>query len=362
MKALNFFYGLFLFCFIFSKMQAMDIEDSKSGIVITKKICEFNLIDGNTPTTILQLTSKILIFGSKQGNIFIWNIEAEPKLSVKKNFGHSKSVTSLIKINNDTFISSSKEENTSKMWDIEKEEPLAVNQAHTSMLFFPPNTSIGLSNSTINTWNILKTKTKLFFDPKNNTLSLEKISHDQLLAGCCNGVIKLWNIHTKKIIRIFQHPNSEHPVNLLTKISNNCFASACSTSARYKSSFIYIWNIHTGECIKEISYNNHKNIRSFCSSYNTLEKMSNELIVSGSYVVTNQSGSEMCDYWEYLIKIWDIKSGLCTQEIHNQKKTICDLRRENPEICIEIEQLDKKHWILWVEKNGNIVQYNVERI
>jgi WD40 repeat protein len=362
MKMFKIFYGLFLSCFIFLETRTMDIE--KPSTIIIEKIYRFSPSDNNT-TAILQLTSEILISGSKQGNIFIWDTRNKDYNLIKKLHGHFESVTSLIKRNNNTFISSSEKENTSKLWDIEKEESLAVNLAHETKFFFPPNTSIGLSNNKICLWDIKKNKNNFFIDSKNNTFSLEKISNNLFLAGCSNGVVKLWNIITGKVIRIFQHPNSEHPVNLITKISDDYFASACSTSARYAGSSIYIWNINTGKFIKEIPYElTYKSAGTFCSSYNTLKKMSNKFIVSGSLALTDQSSGEMCCWFEYLIKIWDIESikPKHIQTICVHKSIRCNLLQENPKISIEIEQTDENHWIFWMEENENIVKYIIERI
>ena len=218
--------------------------------------------------------------------IKLWDVETG-KL-IKTFFGHTKLVTPVLFSSNNRQIISGSHDKTIKLWDVESEQLLMTFQGHTndvgSVAISSDSTTIVSSSyaSEIIGWNVVTGKSIWTIDDEFILLlSVAISSENQVVGGCWDGTIQIWDLKTGELIRKFLgHTAAVNSVAISSV--NKKIVSGCDDHT------IKIWEFESGKLLNTLVGHDDR-VRSVAISSD------NQLIVSGSVDGT--------------IKLWDFRSG-----------------------------------------------------
>ncbi len=251
---------------------------------------EYNRLVGHT-SSVLSVSfspdSKILVTGSGDRNIKLWNVETGKEIRTLS--GHTDYVNSVNFSPDGKILVTSSRDKTIKLWNIETGKEIRTLSGHTESVLsvsFSPDSKIlatGSGDRNIKLWNVETGKeirtlsghtdyvNSVSFSPNGKTFA--SASDDK--------TIKLWNVETGKEIRTLSgHTKS------VWSVSFSPDGKTLATSSKDKT--IKLWNVETRKEIRTLSgHTNYVTSVSFSPDGKTL--------ATGSYDKT--------------IKLWNVETG-----------------------------------------------------
>jgi WD40 repeat protein len=201
-----------------------------------------------TSIQIIKNSNKFLS-ASKDKTIKIWNIESGECMKTLK--GHELGVLAILVASDSKLISSSLDQ-TIKIWDLSNFEctnTLKVESKVNCLVNVSENEFAGGSDDgRIIIWNSLQ-KIKYIEAHESSVFSCQVTNDNLKLISSSNldKKIKVWNLKTLRLIKEIVSDSES----FFSLISNNYKLLDC-TRKFYKSSLIKLWNMNTGQCLKQI--------------------------------------------------------------------------------------------------------------
>ncbi|ETO35858.1 G-protein beta WD-40 repeats containing protein [Reticulomyxa filosa] len=254
--------------------------------------------------------------------------------------GHTKYVNSIdySKFGNGQFICSGSDDNTVRVWNIEKNKQIQSFNGHSSGVFCVKFSQYYYHNHHRNViCSSSHDKTIRFWDFKDNQLlqlfnghtawvgSIEFSPFNSgryLCSGSGDGTIRLWDVETSKILHIFnEHKSCVWCVDISPLQSNNSKnessgigligGNGYTVCSGLRDKTIWVWDIETTKQL--IVFKGHKD------SVWSVKYGSNELGINGCANII-LSGSD-----DRSVRLWDIRSGQQIQVFNGHTHIVWDV-------------------------------------
>lgn len=262
--------------------------------------------------SLLNITNSLL--SKKANNDLEKQFEFRPFLIEE---GHRKSVTSLVVTPDGKIIVSGSKDNTIKLWNIETGECLKTLKGHSGYIHSLAITLDGrqiISGSLMETkiWDLqsgkciknIKQQEVASYTNDDYITSFQVISSDgnTIVSSNYCEEIRVWNKEDcNRICRFYTNVGSS-PILAISADGNILAIGKGSNSDRFGK--IEIWDIKKNKCIHKLK--NHTNLVS-------------------ALVITPDNNKLISGSWDETIRIWDIKSGKCLKVLEGQKSFVYTL-------------------------------------
>lgn len=241
---------------------------------------------------------EIIASGSSDSIIRLWKVSTGEPLRVLS--GHTSQVWTVAFSPHKNILASGSYDQTIKLWDINTGQCLKTLTGHSSMVWsiaFSPDGQIlasGSDDQTVKLWDIntgqcLKTLTghhsivwSVAFSPIPPSPPLERGVGGILASGSEDQTVKLWDLHTKQVIRTLQ--------GYAMQVWSVAFSPDGKILASANTGSVLLWDTNTGQCWKTL----HKH-----TNWST----SVDFSADGQFLAS--SGSEQ------IVRIWDVSTGEC---------------------------------------------------
>ncbi len=266
-------------------------------------IWQHRILKGHTQTiTCLGLTPKedIVVSGSKDGTLRIWNIEEGECLQILK--GHRSAITSLDISPNGRFIISASQDKKLRLWELETGRCIHCMEGHDlwveHVLFTPDGRRVisGSRDTTIKIWE-RKNGHKLYsLNNHSDLISSLKITSDgqHIVSASHDRTLRIWELESGQCLHNLEK-HTEH-VRCVT-----CHPKKKQVISGGWDNCLFLWDITKGECIAE--YRGH-------------ESWINQVLIT-------QDGTKAisCSL-DKTIRIWDIETAKCLAVLHGHTQDI----------------------------------------
>ena len=232
---------------------------------------------------------------SDDKSLKVWNLEDSKKLKFLE--GHYKTVKKMELTPDGQYLISGAKDKCLIIWDLKAGKQKTRLRGHHWMITALAVSSDG-SKLITGTW-ILEVfiwdlKNEILID-KFNSISPSNVlilTHDDQAAiiGCCDAVIRVWNLKSKKLIKSFENGHCAYINDLiLTKDSKKLISSSNDKS-------LIVWNYENQEKIQIFEHEN--------CSFGLI------LIEEGKFKNTIFSGN-----YDKIVKVWDLESNKLIKEL-----------------------------------------------
>jgi len=149
---------------------------------------------------------KVLASGSNDNTVRLWDIDKGKMLAIIN--GHQSTVTSIAFSPDGKTLASGSNDNTIRLWDIEKGEVLTIIKGHqntvTSIAFSPDGKTLasGSNDNTVRLWDIEKGEVLTIIKGHKRSVNSIAFSPDgkTLASGSYDNTVRLWDIEKGEIL------------------------------------------------------------------------------------------------------------------------------------------------------------------
>ncbi|GAM27875.1 hypothetical protein SAMD00019534_110510, partial [Acytostelium subglobosum LB1] len=240
-------------------------------------------------TTCMQFDAKILVTGSWDSSLKLWNIDTGDcvVLSSPQMGGHQAGIT-CIQFKGNRLISGSSDA-TLRIWDLSTGDCLHVLRGHTEgvscLTIIDDNTvASGSLDNTINLWSIETGKLLHSFSTHVTGITCLYYKNNLLISGTMGGVLNVIDLPSRIVVQTL-HGHSDRVTSIQWWDNPNGESHIVSSSWDYT---LRVWNIQTGRAIHVLSGHT---FRVRCTY------IRGNILVSGS--------------WDTTVRVWDLLTGKC---------------------------------------------------
>ena len=191
--------------------------------------------------------NKFLVSGSADKTIRIWNIQTKTQEAILE--GHSRIVSNIKIIGNDLYIVSASFDDSIRIWSLQDKMQIFMVEtgrkgkgffSHALVISRNINTLVYPARGKLIIWDIAKKKRKFGLpdtDCEFNLTSMLLATDSRILAcGYCDGMIKIWNLKEKRLLKTL----NDHTgwVNYLFLTSDDKFIISASS----RDSTVRVWD------------------------------------------------------------------------------------------------------------------------
>lgn len=213
---------------------------------------ELNTFKGHTHavrSVAVTPDGKLVISGSDDSTVKVWNLETGKKLNTFK--GHTQTVRSVAVTPDGKQVISGSDDRSIKVWELETGEELFTLKGHADCVLAVAVTpdgkrlisSSGFYDQTIKVWNLETQDELLTLTGHTNSINAVAVTPDgkRIISGSSDYSIKVWNLETGE------------ELNTLTNNTSNVVLAVAVTPdgqraiAGYRHKTIKVWNLETGE-------------------------------------------------------------------------------------------------------------------
>lgn len=201
----------------------------------------------HTYTMAMSPDQSRLATADTQGQVYLWQLsDGQLLMSWKAHIGTVRSIT--FTPDGQTLVSGG-DDQLLKLWDVKTGQCNRSwhNREGTvwAITVSPDGETIAMTDGTIKLWHLPTDKYVPLVDHLDWTTTVHFSPDGQLLAaGCNNGTIKLWNVHTRQC----HHTLSAHRARPLIFLSFSPDGQTLISGAMDKQ--VKWWNVNTGECVR----------------------------------------------------------------------------------------------------------------
>lgn len=266
-------------------------KENQSHLNLIKPLKSQNIktLTGHTDriSSLLELSNGLLVSGSDDNNIMIWNPKNDYTLvTILK--GHTSGITALLQLSNGVLVSGG-DDSLINIWDSNNFSFITSLKDHTKWISCLFQLSSGMlvsgsGDASIKIWDA-KNNYSLVSTLTGHTQrisSLLELSNGMLVSGCDDSTIKIWSANKNNNNYLLVTTLEEHKnwIGSLLQLSNGMLASADGDG------IIKIWN-------PEDNFSLVTTLEGHTDSIVSLIQLSNGMLVSGAY--------------DCAIKIWNPK-------------------------------------------------------
>eukprot|EP01133_Synstelium_polycarpum_P014355 gene14355-16939_t len=268
-------------------------------------VCRSKRLPGHSDwITCMQFDGKMLVTGSWDGSIKLWNIDTYEShtLSTTDN-GHNAGIT-CVQFKNNRLISGSSD-STLRIWDLSTSECLHVLRGHTdgvSCLTIIDDATVasGSLDNTVNLWSIETGKLLHSFSTHNSGITCLAYKNNLLISGAMSGTINVIDIPSRIVLQTL-HGHSDR-VTSIQWWDGPHGERIISSSWDYT---IRIWNIQSGKSVHVLSGHS---FRVRCTY------VRGNILVSGS--------------WDTTVRVWDLLTGKCIHTLQGHSFNVWGVQFE----------------------------------
>lgn len=236
-----------------------------------------------------------LISCSSDATIKIWNMETGECLNTLE--GHTDQITAITVVSGMLFSFSS--DQTIKAWDIDTGGCLNTftnDVAFGDTLVFSEGKAFSVSNAVIYCADFETREAFTVFCGHEKAISSVATCDGKLFSGSTDGVIKIWDIKTKKCLRTLDANGRSKLIRSLVAYDGKLFSGSVD-------GVIKVWDINTGYCLNV--FQAHKG-------------PAQSLVVFKGRLISCSDDNH--------VKIWEIETGKCLKTLESRRGEVTNLQ------------------------------------
>ncbi|KYQ93601.1 F-box/WD-repeat protein [Tieghemostelium lacteum] len=258
--------------------------------------------------TCLQFDGRILVTGSWDSSLKVWNIDTGDCMilsGLETDSGHSSGIT-CVQFKGNKLISGSSD-STLRIWDLSTGECIHVLQGHTdgvSCLCIIDDFTLasGSLDNTINLWSIESGKLLHSFSNHISGISCLYYKNNLLISGTMGGTLNVIDIPSRICLQTF-HGHGDRVTSIQWwECPDDGGVRIISSSWDYT---LRVWNLQTGKAVHVLTGHS---FRVRCT------QVRGNILVSGS--------------WDTTVRVWDLLTGKCIHTLFGHSFNVWSLQFE----------------------------------